>query len=111
MLFRSGFLAAAVLPPEADVLGPIELDAGAPQQDGHQTTAGAGEIFGANEVNEFSVDSGADDALGPQVRALVRVPRSASMPLAAALRTAQAVRSARKDPGPVRVQLDPAELI
>jgi len=59
----------------------------------------------------FSVDSGADEALGPQVRALVRAPRSASIPLAAALRAAQAVRSARKDPGPVRVQLDPAELI
>jgi len=42
---------------------------------------------------------------------LVRVPRSASMPLAAALQTAQGVRSARKDVGVVRVQLDPAELI
>jgi hypothetical protein len=30
--------------------------------------------------------------------------------LAAALRGAQAARSARKEPGPVRVQLDPAEL-
>jgi len=39
------------------------------------------------------------------------VPRSASMPLAAALQAAQAVRSARKDAGTVRVQLDPAELI
>ena len=46
-----------------------------------------------------------------QVRVLVRVPRSASMALAAALRAAQACRSARKDAGPVRVQLDPAELI
>ena len=46
-----------------------------------------------------------------QVRVLVRVPRSASIPLAAALRAAQAVRSARKDAGAVRVQLDPAELI
>jgi primosomal protein N' (replication factor Y) len=107
----AGFLAAAALPPEADVLGPIELDADALEQDRHKTTVGAGVAAGVNESNDFNVDSGADDALGPQVRALVRVPRSASMPLAAALRAAQAVRSARKDPGPVRVQLDPAELI
>jgi primosomal protein N' (replication factor Y) (superfamily II helicase) len=45
------------------------------------------------------------------VQLLLRVPRSAGLPLAAALRDAQAVRSARKEPGPVRVQLDPAELI
>jgi primosomal protein N' (replication factor Y) (superfamily II helicase) len=107
----AGFLAAAVLPPEADVLGPIELDAEAAGQDGHKTTAVADDAAGVNEDNEFSVDRGADEALGPQVRVLVRVPRSASIPLAAALRAAQAVRSARKDPGPVRVQLDPAELI
>jgi primosomal protein N' (replication factor Y) len=42
---------------------------------------------------------------------LVRVPRSGSAALAGALQAAQAVRSARKDVGPVRVQLDPAELI
>jgi primosomal protein N' (replication factor Y) (superfamily II helicase) len=107
----AGFLAAAVLPPEADVLGPIELEAGAPGQNRRKVISGAGAPNGVNEDNEFSGDNGAEDALGPQVRALVRVPRSASMPLAAALRAAQAVRSARKDPGPVRVQLDPAELI
>ena len=107
----AGFLAAAVLPPEADVLGPIELDADAPVQDRHRGTPVAGDTAGVKEDNVFSVDSGADEALGPQVRALVRAPRSASIPLAAALRAAQAVRSARKDPGPVRVQLDPAELI
>jgi primosomal protein N' (replication factor Y) (superfamily II helicase) len=105
----AGFLAAAVLPPEADVLGPIELDT--PGQDRHKATGGSGASNGANKDNEFSGDSGVDDALGPPVRALVRVPRSASMALAAALRAAQAVRSARKDPGPVRVQMDPAELI
>jgi primosomal protein N' (replication factor Y) len=41
---------------------------------------------------------------------LLRVPRSAGVALAAALHGAQAARSARKEPGPVRVQLDPAEL-
>ena len=45
------------------------------------------------------------------VRMLVRVPRSAALTLAGALQQAQAGRSARKAPGAVRVQLDPAELI
>ena len=45
------------------------------------------------------------------VRMLVRVPRSAALALAGALQRGQAGRSARKAPGTVRVQLDPAELI
>jgi len=57
------------------------------------------------------------ELLGPvdvppdSIRMLLRVPRSAGLALAQALHQAQAVRSARKDPGAVRVQLDPAELI
>jgi len=43
-------------------------------------------------------------------RLLVRVPRSEGAALAGVLFEATAVRSARKAPGPVRVQLDPAEL-
>lgn len=46
-----------------------------------------------------------------QVRALVRVPRSEGAALAGALQAAQAGRSARKEGGGVRVQLDPPELI
>lgn len=46
-----------------------------------------------------------------QVRALVRAPRSQGAALARALHAAQAARSARKEGGGVRVQLDPAELI
>lgn len=46
-----------------------------------------------------------------QQRALLRVPRSAGPVLARALHAAQAARSARKEGGGVRVQLDPAELI
>ncbi|MGH2927029.1 MAG: hypothetical protein ACRDL8_02365, partial [Solirubrobacteraceae bacterium] len=45
------------------------------------------------------------------VRALVRVTRARSAALAKALQAAQAGRSARKEGGGVRVQLDPAELI
>jgi primosomal protein N' (replication factor Y) len=46
-----------------------------------------------------------------QVRALVRVPRTEGAVLAKELQAAQAGRSARKEGGGVRVQLDPAELI
>ena len=104
-------LAAAALPPEADVLGPIALDGDAAGKDGQKTTAQTGVAAELNEGREFSEDIEAGGVKGQQVRVLVRVPRSASMPLAAALRAAQAGRSARKDAGMVRVQLDPAELI
>ena len=67
-------LSAAALPPGADVLGPVPVEA-------------------------------------DQARALVRVPRSGGLALAAALRAAQAIRTAQKEAGVVRVQLDPAELI
>jgi len=47
----------------------------------------------------------------PAVRALVRAPRDQGAALARALHAAQAARSARKEAGAVRVQLDPAEVI
>ena len=50
-------------------------------------------------------------AADDQVRALVRAPRAQGAALARALQAAQAGRSARKEGGGVRVQLDPAELI
>jgi len=46
-----------------------------------------------------------------RVQALIRIPRPGGLALAAALRQAQAARTARKDAGQVRVQLDPADLI
>ena len=57
------------------------------------------------------------DLLGPvpvqedQERYLVRVPRASARALADALRAAQGVRSARKSPDPVRIQMDPLELL
>jgi primosomal protein N' (replication factor Y) len=59
------------------------------------------------------VDSAGGPASGdePQVRALLRVPRADGPALARVLHAAQAARSARKEGGGVRVQLDPAELI
>jgi primosomal protein N' (replication factor Y) len=67
-------LAAAELPPAAELLGPVPA---------------------------------ADD----QERMLVRVPRSAGRALAAALHAAVGVRSAKKARDPVRVQIDPLELL
>jgi primosomal protein N' (replication factor Y) len=46
-----------------------------------------------------------------KVRGLIRIPRSGGLALAAALHAALAARTARKDPGQVRVQLDPTDLI
>jgi primosomal protein N' (replication factor Y) len=77
-------LSAAALPESADVLGPVPV----------RDSPGRG-IAPSEE----------------QVRALIRVPRPGGLALATALRAAQAVRSARKDAGVVRLQLDPAELI
>lgn len=63
--------------------------------------AGA-EILGPVPVEEFSAPVDEE-----QVRALVRAPRAAGLALARALHAAQAARTARKEPGAARVQLDP----
>lgn len=77
----AGLLAAAALPTTAEVLGPLPV-------------------------------AGDRARLAPeQVRYLVRVARPQGAELALALRAGQAVRSAAKEPGAVRVQLDPAALI
>ncbi|WP_026424374.1 primosomal protein N' [Actinokineospora inagensis] len=47
----------------------------------------------------------------PRERALIRVDRTQGRALATALATAQAIRTARKDPAPLRIQLDPLDLI
>ncbi|PQE02068.1 primosome assembly protein PriA [Mycobacterium sp. EPG1] len=78
-------LAAAALPEGADVLGPVDLPVGA------RRPAGI-----------------APDA--PVVRMLVRVPRDGGLELAAALRRAAAVQSARHDQEPVRIQIDPLHI-
>jgi primosomal protein N' (replication factor Y) len=58
-----------------------------------------------------TVPAGKDKAGADKVQALIRIPRPGGLALAAALRQAQAARTARKDTGQVRVQLDPADLI
>lgn len=46
-----------------------------------------------------------------KVQGLIRIPRSGGLALAAALRATMAARTARKETGQIRIQLDPAELI
>jgi primosomal protein N' (replication factor Y) len=66
----------------------------------------SGEVLGPVPLGEMD-DEGRTD----RERALIRVPRTDSRALAAALAAAQAQRAARKEPAPVRIQLDPLELI
>jgi primosomal protein N' (replication factor Y) len=74
----------AELPSVVEVLGPVELE---------PVATGAGDE--PPEVRE---------------RALLRVPRTEGRAMAAALHAAQAARTARKVPDPVRVRLDPVEI-
>lgn len=78
-------LEVAELPPEAEPLGPVELP------------------FGARRPPGIGPDS-------PVHRMLVRVPRESGLALAAALRRATGVLSARHDHAPVRVQIDPLHI-
>ncbi|MEV3992424.1 primosomal protein N' [Streptomyces sp. NPDC049837] len=85
----AAFLAAAELPPEAEVLGPVPLPPpppGAPRRPGD---APPGEVW---------------------ERALLRVPPGSGAALAAALKAAQAARLARGGTDPVRVRVDPPDI-
>lgn len=78
-------LETAQLPAVAETLGPVDLPAGARRPPGLDADA---------EVS----------------RMLVRVPRDRGLELAAALRRATAVLSARKDQEPCRIQIDPLHI-
>ena len=82
------FIGAARLPAQAEVLGPVPVEMTPARHAGQDPAAPA----------------------GPQERALIRIGRRDGLALARALHTAAATRSARKDGGAVRVQLDPAEV-
>jgi primosomal protein N' (replication factor Y) len=69
------------------------------------------EVLGPVPADQPAQPSGQAARSEEQVRALVRAPRTEGAALARALQAAQAGRSARKEGGGVRVQLDPAELI
>ncbi|NNU28751.1 primosomal protein N' [Isoptericola sediminis] len=57
------------------------------------------------------VELPADDRLEARVRVVVRVPLADGAELAAQLRASMAVRSARREGGRVRVQVDPQEML
>jgi primosomal protein N' (replication factor Y) (superfamily II helicase) len=88
-------LDAAELPPGAEILGPVPVAGGDP-----------GPVSGAAGSPDGGPGPDAD-----AVRFLVRAPRSGGTALAAVLHAGQAARTARKEPGTVRLELDPAELI
>jgi primosomal protein N' (replication factor Y) (superfamily II helicase) len=69
------------------------------------------EVLGPVPVEQTGPERPPDSAADDQVRALIRASRARGAELARALAAAQAGRSARKEGGGVRVQLDPAELI
>jgi primosomal protein N' (replication factor Y) len=75
------FIGSADLPARAEVIGPVPVE-----------------------------PNGAEHDREPAQRTLIRIPRTDGLALARALHAAQASRSARKDGGAVRVQLDPAEV-
>ncbi|HKE51147.1 MAG TPA: primosomal protein N' [Actinomycetes bacterium] len=85
-------LSIADLPMGAVVLGPVP----------------AGQSAAADRTGTADASNGANGA--DQARALVRVPRAQGPALATGLRAAAAVRSARKAPDPVRIQIDPHDL-
>ncbi|WP_199433153.1 primosomal protein N' [Qaidamihabitans albus] len=64
------------------------------------------EVLGPVPVGDVDEDGNAD-----RERALVRVPRSDGRALAAAVRAVKVLRDARKELAPVRIQLDPLDLI
>ena len=96
-------LRAADLPAGADVLGPVPVIRRPASQDRDAAPGQRGRNHGGLESHE--------DTARDAVRVLVRTDRKNGTALATALRAAQAVRSARKDAGAVRLQLDAAELL
>lgn len=85
----AGFLAAAELPHDAEVLGPVPM---------HVTEAGRPRRTGGPPPGEH------------WERALVRVPPGSGAALAAALKAAQAARMARGGSEPVRIRIDPPDI-
>jgi primosomal protein N' (replication factor Y) len=112
-------IAAASLPPYAEVLGPVPVSArppaasdgpsGPPASRPRRPSARTSAANGRHPATGGQPDRTTPEVA--QVRALIRVPRKDGAALAAGLHAAQSLRSARKDTEVVRVQLDPAELI
>jgi primosomal protein N' (replication factor Y) len=100
----AALLGLARLPDDVQTLGPIELpppSAGPPGP----SRAGAGSTRSAGRPGAAAGPPSSADA--PQVQVLLRAPRPELARLAAGLHAAAALRSARREPGAVRIQLDP----
>ena len=69
------------------------------------------DLLGAAQLPDGAEVLGPVPAAEGQERMLIRTSRSSGAGLAAALKAALGVRSARKAPDPVRVQIDPLELL
>ncbi|WP_328909034.1 primosomal protein N' [Streptomyces sp. NBC_00234] len=85
----AAFLAAAELPPEAQILGPVPVPAAEPGRPRRPWDAPPGETW---------------------ERALIRVEPGRGAALAAALKTAQAARMAKGGGDPVRIRIDPPDI-
>ncbi|MFE7107004.1 primosomal protein N' [Streptomyces sp. NPDC057575] len=85
----AAFLAAAELPPEAEVLGPVPVPVTGPGRPRRPGDAPHGESW---------------------ERALLRVPPGSGAALAAALKAAQAARMARGSGEQVRIRVDPPDI-
>lgn len=93
-------LARLELPPGADVLGPVPVEEG-----------GAGVRTGVASGRARVPAAPAQGSFEPEVRALVRAPVAAGDALVRTVAASVAVRSARREGGTVRVQVDPAEML
>ncbi|MEU0528359.1 primosomal protein N' [Streptomyces niveus] len=85
----AAFLAAAELPPDAEVLGPVPLPVTDPARPRRTGDPPPGELW---------------------ERALLRVPPGSGAALATALKSAQAGRLARGGGDPVRIRIDPPDI-
>ncbi|HEX5289342.1 MAG TPA: primosome assembly protein PriA, partial [Streptosporangiaceae bacterium] len=74
------------------------------------SSSGDGLPARAEVLGPVPVDAGPGVSAETRERALIRIGRGDGLELARALHAAQATRSARKDGGAIRVQLDPAEV-
>jgi primosomal protein N' (replication factor Y) len=77
---------------------------------GALSSSGGGLPARAEVLGPVPVDAGPGVSAETRERALVRIGRRDGLELARALHAVQATRSARKDGGAIRVQLDPAEV-
>jgi len=96
----AGVLAALdvlAVPPDGELLGPVELE-----ESGHQPDV--------REMAEHAEHLTVTADREPRLRALVRAPLAQRKALCAALQALAASRSAHKEPGSVRIRVDPSDL-